>query len=264
MSVDLENIRKYISDARLQNYLFVCQNNYPKTLKLYQANMRLSQSFYPLLSLVEVILRNALNNELTSYFGDKDWLLNQLNGFMMDKALIYTDRTGQRKENFFLKYSVEKSMKNLSKPITQGKIIADLNFGFWTTLFNKTHLKILKGIPMRIFVNLPSGFNRSTVYKILDKLREFRNRVYHNEPIIFKMKDDGTVEFNLNKVESIYVDIKDFFSWFDLDYRLWAKRIDHVAYEIENAKCVINYYPGSKYYMKRLQSDAKHFKQIHS
>lgn len=61
MSVDLGNIRKYISDARLQNYLDVCQNNYPKALKLYQVNMRLSQSFYPLLSLVEVILRIALN-----------------------------------------------------------------------------------------------------------------------------------------------------------------------------------------------------------
>lgn len=264
MSLDLDNIRRYISDARLQNYLDVCQNNYPKALKLYQANMRLSQSFYSLLSLVEVILRNALNNELTRYFGDEDWLLNQLNGFMTDKALVYIDRAGKRKENFFLKLSVEKSIKNLTAPVTQGKIIADLNFGFWTALFNKTHSRILKGEPMRIFVKLPSGFNRSTVCEILDKLRDFRNRVYHNEPIIFKMKNDGTVEFNLNKAESIYGYIKDIFSWFDLDFKLWTKRINHVPYEIENAKCVMNYYPVRKYYLKRFYFDLIHFKEIHS
>lgn len=264
MSVDIGTIRKYISDARLQNYLDVSQNNYPKALKLYQANVRLSQSFYPLLSLVEVILRNALNEELSRHFNDADWLLNQVNGFMMDNALVYTDRTGKKKENFFLKSSVEKSMKNVPKPISQGKIIADLNFGFWTALFNVTHSRILKGIPMRIFVNLPKGFNRKKVCEILDKVRDFRNRVYHNEPIIFKMKDDGTVEFNLKKSELIYGYIKDFFSWFDLDFNLWTKRIDHVMYEIENAKCVMNYYPGKKYYMKRLYFDLIHFKDIHS
>lgn len=121
MTVELDKIRLYISDARLQNYLDVCDANYKKALKLYQANMKLSQSFYPLLSLVEVILRNALNNELTKHFNDENWLLNQLDGFMVDESLSYIDKYGEKRYNYFLKSSVVKSIRNCNKPITQGK-----------------------------------------------------------------------------------------------------------------------------------------------
>ena len=262
--MELDNIRKYISDSRLQNYLDVCDTNYKKALKLYQANMRLSQSFYPLLSLIEVILRNALNNELTDYFDDENWLKNQLGGFMIDELLTYTARNRKKRQNYFLKFSVENAIRNVHEPVSQGKIIADLKFGFWTAFFNRTHSRILNGVPMRIFVSLPRGFNRKKVHETLDKIREFRNRVYHNEPIIFKMNDDGVVGFNLNQAESIYGYIKDIFSWFDLDFKLWTKRIDHVIHEIENAKCVINYYPRKKYYIKRLSSDIFHYKERHS
>lgn len=252
--MELDKIRLYISDARLQNYLDVCDSNYQKALKLYQANMKLSQSFYPLLSLVEVILRNALNNELTKHFNDENWLLNQLDGFMVDESLSYIDRYGEQRYNYFLKSSVEKSIRNCNKPITQGKIIADLKFGFWTAFFNKTHSRILDGVPIGVFERLPRGFNRKKVNESLDKIREFRNRIYHNEPIIFKMNDAGIVEFNLEKAESIYGYIQDFFNWFNLDFKLWTKKIDRVIHEIENTKWVINYYP--------LYSDIFHYKEI--
>lgn len=262
---NIEDINKYISNARLKSYLEACQNDYIKALKLYQANMRLSQSFYPLLSLVEVILRNALNEKFTVYFNDDHWLINQKDKIMKDSSLTYKDRkTGKTKNNYFLSDSISKSIeKSKSKPVTQGVIIADLNFGFWTAFFNKSHSALFRGVPMSIFVKLPSGYNRSTVAKILDKLREFRNRVYHNEPIIFKKQVNGLFEFNLLKVESTYQDIKSIFSWFNLDFKLWTKRIDHVAYEIENAKCVVDNYPQNKYYLKRILSDLKHYKELH-
>ena len=128
---NIEDINKYISNARLKSYLEACQNDYIKALKLYQTNMRLSQSFYPLLSLVEVILRNARNEKFTVYFNDDHWLINQKDKIMKDSSLTYIDRkTGKTKNNYFLSDSISKSIeKSKSKPVTEGVIIADLNFG---------------------------------------------------------------------------------------------------------------------------------------
>jgi len=63
-------IKKYLSAARLTRYEIICNNDDQKVLKLYQTNLKLSQSFYPLLSLFEVVLRNALSEELTRYFSN--------------------------------------------------------------------------------------------------------------------------------------------------------------------------------------------------
>lgn len=260
MPLDYNIIQKYISSSRLQGYEWVCNGNHRKTLKLYQTNLRLSQAFYPLLSLCEVILRNALNEELTNYFNDPDWLKDQLNGFMNHPSLTFFDqRTGKKKTNFFLKNSVEKTIKDLGANATQGKIIADLNFGFWTALFDKTHYSILKGCPIQIFPNLPSGANRSQTYQKMLRIRDYRNRIYHNEAIIFSKDSSGNPVFNLLQAQIIYSDIKEFFEWLNLDFHKWTKRIDTINFEIERANCMMLKYPAKTYYFKRIVLGIRHY-----
>jgi len=205
MSLDYKKIQKYISVQRLQNYELVCHGNIRRALKLYQTNLRLSQAFYPLLSLFEVVLRNALNEELTSHISDPEWLRNQVKGFMVDPSLTFIDPvSGKPKHNHYLKNCVTNSVKKLIPPVTQGKIIADLTFGFWTALFDPTHYKILTGRPIKIFNSLPPGTNRNTIHKKLIRIRDFRNRVYHNEPVIFHNDLAKGITFNLLQLETIY------------------------------------------------------------
>jgi hypothetical protein len=260
MSLNYSLITKYISASRLQNYEIVCRGDTRRALKLYQTNLRLSQAFYPLLSLFEVILRNALNDELKVFFIDTDWLTNQQTGFMNHPSLSYRDhRTGAIKHNFFLKNSVAKSISDLGITVTQGKIIADLTFGFWAALFDTTHYRILTGRPIRIFTNLPSGANRSAVHKKLVRVRDFRNRVYHNEQVIFQNDPAAGVTFNLQQLETVYTDLNDLFLWLDLDFDVWTRRINNINFEVSRAKCMMKYYPSKKYYIYRLILGCKHY-----
>lgn len=63
------------STQRMEKYF----NNYPdeeeKALLHYIFNIELSESFYSVLSMFEIALRNSMNRELTDYFGTSDWYL---------------------------------------------------------------------------------------------------------------------------------------------------------------------------------------------
>ena len=95
--------------------------------------------------------------------------------------------------------------------------------------------------------------NRNLVNQKLDRIRNFRNRIYHNEPIIFDSNAAGKTVFNLAKSKEIYQDIKDVFSWLKLDFYTWSKKINNVEFEIQRAQYVFENYPRKKYYFARVR-----------
>ena len=89
---------------------------------------------------------------------------------------------------YFLKNSIvnaEKTVKRMGGTVTLGKIIAEQSFGFWTSLFDKHHYRLIGGVVIHCFPNKPKDVNRNIINQKLNRIREFRNRVYHNEPICF-------------------------------------------------------------------------------
>lgn len=66
-------VEKYLSIPRMKPYFMACSNDINKAFELYQLNMRLAGSFLPLLSIVEVSLRNAIDIKLKSYFNCDDY-----------------------------------------------------------------------------------------------------------------------------------------------------------------------------------------------
>ncbi len=261
MSIDYVKIKKYISEPRLQTYQSVCLNDTKRALKAYQTNIRLSQAFYPLLTIAEVILRNAINEEMSTHFSDTNWLINQQSGFMSHPSLTSVDRhTGAVKNNHFLKKSVAKSIKKIGASCTQGKIISSLEFGFWTAFFDNYHYRILTGSPIRIFSKLPIGTNRAMIFDKLTRIRDFRNRIYHNEPIMFDKNAGGTPYFCLNKAIEVNIDIEDIFQWLDIDFIKWTKRINNIDFELNRANHVFNHYPSKLYYFYRIKLGITHYK----
>lgn len=267
MAFDFNKISKYVSASRIQKYRDISTSE-RHTLKLYQANLRLSQAFYPLLSLLEVVLRNAIDMEMKTYFNDNNWLRNQRNGFMSHPSLTYQHwRTRRIITNTFLKDEVNKSVKSIHKKqqaITNDKIIADLKFGFWLAIFDFTHFSILNGAPLRIFYQLPAGANRQTIDDTLTRIRDFRNRVYHNEPIIFAKDANLKTIYDLTNAQKVYGDIKQLFMWLNLDYAMWSKRIDNIDFELKRADCVFSNYPSKKYYYFRIKLGLLHYKKKYS
>lgn len=140
-------------------------------------------------------------------------------------------------------------------------IIADMTFGFWVALFDHNHYRILHGTPICIFRNLPPGANRQLVHNTLTKIRSFRNRIYHNEHILFETDDSGNSNFDLSKVREVYECIQKIFDWLNLDFDKWTIRINNIPFEIKRTDYVMSHYPTKKYYLHRLTLDIKHFVQ---
>lgn len=225
----------YFSAARVNRYLLATGHSTRKAMQLYKANLKISQAFQPLLAVFEVILRNRLNDTLSSHFADPDWITNQKSGFMSDSSLKFTyKRTGQQKTNDFLKREISKAEKRLQKtktPLTSGKIIAEQTLGFWTDLFEVHHYRLLKGKPIQIFQSLPTGHGRKEINDELDKVRRFRNRIYHNEPICF----NGSV-IDFSGTLEVHKSISNLLNWIDPEIIKLINDLDHVSEFIEKAK----------------------------
>lgn len=160
-------IKKYISDPRFDKY-----NSFDE----YKENLLFSSHFYIPLSVLEVSLRNAINNYFVNLYGH-NWILNEAQ-FLQRDAL---EKIAHAK----------KKLEDRHETITHAKLTAELTLGFWTSLFQKPYdktmrLQTLKGI----FSNLPKQdvkfIDRKIISAQLNHIRKFRNRVFHFEKIIHK------------------------------------------------------------------------------
>lgn len=207
---------------------------------MYYANARVAQSFQPLLSFFEVILRNQLHYALAAHFNDVQWLINQKTGFMSDPSLTHTvKKTGKVMVNDFLKKEVERSERTLigkKRNVTAGRVIAELNLGFWNSLYETHHYALLKGVPCKIFKSLPTGYGRKEVNNAIQEIRTLRNRVSHNEPLCFSNK-----AYDMTYAKEMYGKINDFLSWInpDIMVSLKSESLDNVCREIGRAEQIM-------------------------
>lgn len=215
--------------------MLATSNSTDRAIKLYKANLETAQAFHPLLGVFEVIIRNQMNNVLTSHFSDPNWIIHQKAGFMSDPSLVFTyKRTGQQKINDFLKQEILKAEKRLQKaktPITSGRIIAEQSLGFWTDLFEVHHYRLLKGKPIQIFKSLPAQHGRKEICIELDKIRRFRNRINHNEPICFKGR---MIDFTESL--DVHYSLTNLLNWIDPQIIEFLSDLDKVKHTINRAK----------------------------
>jgi len=256
-----KKIEKYLSTPRLRPYSVACGNNLEKALELYQLNMRLASSFLPLLSILEVSLRNAIDTKFREFFKTERWFTD-LEALLIRKSAEkiteltikigippkgYKDneplnstakmiksmrnklirnhenniRNGVkiylRKFDWFKKKNVfeqlekietefqeklkKEKLKNEEDIIGHSQIIADANFGFWTSFFKEDLFNCLNTNRihiLNIYVNKGIKDNRENISFYLEEIRRFRNRVAHNEPLFFKEQ-----KFNLEDVKKV-------------------------------------------------------------
>lgn len=219
---------KYLSRPRYNRYLLATGNNHSRAKRLYNANIRLAQSFHPILSQFEVILRNSLCLKLSIHFADPDWIINEKAGFMSHTSLASS--------HYFLRTSVRKTESNLTRrtiPITSGKIISDQNFGFWLALFLPHHYRLIAGQPIHIFPHKPVIEDRASLYSKLDDIRSFRNRVNHCEPICFQ-------GHNIDCTEAIEIRTKlyDILSWINPELVPFFEQVDNIQTKVNQIMAI--------------------------
>jgi Abi-like protein len=203
------------SRPRMARYLRAANGDVKLAKQLYRANMAISESFLPLLSAFEVCLRNKLSRQIAVVTGRNDWILREKHGFMADPAL---------RPSFFLQREVDRAEAKLHgqrRHASAAGILAEQNLGFWVSLFEPAHFKILRGAPIKVFGKLPAGHRRINIANALHDIRNFRNRIYHNEPICF---DGG--KFDLREAKVAYAHLKELATWMDPAFGRW---IDHAT-----------------------------------
>ncbi len=223
--MNYNKLEHFISKPRIDRFLLACGNSKPKAEKLYEINLRVAQASYPILSLFETFLRNSINHHISHYFSDTDWIINQKNGFIDHPSLTAS--------KFYMKkcvQSAENTIVRKGSGITVGKVIAEQSFGFWTSLFDPHHYRLIGGSIIHCFTNKPSSINRSSIAVKLNGIREFRNRVYHNEPICF---NGNSIDFT--SVQNILQDIYEILEWMDSDLKSYVKLFDKIDIEISAA-----------------------------
>lgn len=238
--MNFKKFSKLYSNARVSRYVKAANGDKRKAQKMYYANARIAQAFQPLLSFFEVILRNQLHYALASHFNDVQWLINQKTGFMSDPSLTHTvKKTGKVMVNDFLKKEVERSERTLigkKRNITAGRVIAELNLGFWNSLYETHHYALLKGVPCQIFKSLPTGYGRKEVNNAIQEIRTLRNRVSHNEPLCFSNK-----VYDMTYAKEMYGKITDFLSWInpEITSSLKKESLDCVCEEIDKTELIM-------------------------
>lgn len=196
-------LAKAISFNRLQTYHNLPNSyNNQKTIENYIYNIKLSENFYILLQNLEVTLRNSIYDSYcnNSSFSRNFFYIREQN----------TTRHYNREYHSYACWkmigTVKYHLNNTGISPTDGKIIAALNFGFWTTLLEENHYKTLiwRKIFRDVFPNYTlAGSIDNAIDDIsikINKVRNFRNRIFHYEPILNQPNLD---EMNNNILEII-------------------------------------------------------------
>lgn len=201
-----EFYEKMFSEKRMSRYFHLHENNEQQALDHYHLNIQLSESFYTILSLFEVALRNSMNRELTAYFRTEDWYLRLPNtpGLKdLNHAIIIASRQITKRNEL----------------ITADKIIPELTLGFWVRLLNAEYERILWKALKRSFPHLEKrNRQRRNVSAPINRIRNFRNRVFHFEPIAW----------NMEQLTHIHSQILLILSWINKDLPQLAAPFDRV------------------------------------
>ena len=100
------------------------KNDSFKAISHYKSNILISEAFYPLLAILEVGLRNSIAFQLSLRFNDKQWYENP--EFVKIASRFQIDRISEARKNILSE----------QKELTSGRVISELSFGFWTSLFD--------------------------------------------------------------------------------------------------------------------------------
>lgn len=190
-------IIKALSRERLETYRQSPTDSIDTLVQRYLYNIELSQFLYPALSLLEVTLRNHLNTAIDNFIRP-NWLLDEAKTTTPSILLPFEHGLLMQAYQNLSKPYYNKAGTLIQRTITAGKLIAELNFGFWVNLCNDKYNPTIWMKKPTIFdevfpyfdsfmtKNSPNAKRHKRLNKVTSKLvpiLRLRNRVFHHEPV---------------------------------------------------------------------------------
>ncbi|MCP1471868.1 hypothetical protein J3E64_003581 [Sphingobium sp. OAS761] len=155
-----------LSAERFDTYLNWTGGNQALAERLYTYNVQLSAALYGPLHMQEIALRNMADAALIQRYG-QSWFDNPA-------VLTTAYQTGCIAK-------ARQTLQQANKPAVRSQIIAELNFGFWSSLFGRQAHHLWQTL-RPIFQ--AKGVQRGMIAQELRELRLLRNRIAHYEPIV--------------------------------------------------------------------------------
>lgn len=211
--LSLENA---ISSNRLSTYRnHTAISKESKLIENYIYNAKISENFYFLLQNLEVTLRNAIYDSYSTFGFSRDFFYIREQNTTRPFNREYHTRACWKMIG-----TVKHHLQRNGQTPTNGKIISELNFGFWTKLLEENHYKALmwRQVFRQVFPHFPHGNSVDqdvdAVSLKINTIRQFRNRIFHYEPIfnrpnLQKDRDDilevlGWINPEMKKLSEIY------------------------------------------------------------
>lgn len=171
--MDWGKLEQHFSTARLERYRICCGGNEQLAVATYACNMQLAEATMPMLHVIEVALRNGIDRRMGKLYQRSDWweAWKDTRGFSWQIHEVSNAKA---------------ALQHRSEPLTVDKVIAELTFGFWSSLFNAQFQHLLWKELRLVFPRCPKiQRQRRTISSALNQIRYLRNRVFHHEPVLW-------------------------------------------------------------------------------
>jgi hypothetical protein len=154
-----------------------------------------------LISIFEIGLRNNINEQLIRQFDSVDWFEDH--EFVKITSSFQVTRITEARS----------SILREKKEITSGRVVSELAFGFWTSLFDLKFEKSLWKNLRHAFPNCPKNQRqRKNVSSKLNGIRKLRNRIIHHE----------SITWNIEAIENYRNELIEGINWLNKDLENWA------------------------------------------
>lgn len=196
---DTRRVEQLLSAPRLAPYLRSAGEDHAGAMGLYEWGARVAASAFELVGHFEVLLRNALDAQLSQYLQERargiPWVLLPLPSG--DHRYV-EDAIAQTRERL-----------RAQNKESRDQIIANLGFGFWVGLLGKKHEELWRTCLRHAFPY--SSGNRKDVAVAVEGIRKFRNRIAHHDSMV-----NVDVPFEMRRIMQVagYID-PDAARWLD-------------------------------------------------
>lgn len=162
-----------LSRERLGPYRRTVGGDLDLAIELYEWNSAAAGAFFETLGHLEVLLRNALHDQLSAWHttgGHRGHWYDDPSGVLDTRR--HADIAAAR-DRIRRGHGAE----------TPGKLVAELNFGFWRFLLDRRYQTLLWAPALRRAFPHLHPQRRELVYSPVYELNRLRNRIAHHEPI---------------------------------------------------------------------------------
>jgi len=178
-------LERVFSAPRLQAYGAPSDRDEGDRVARYIWNLALANAMQPALHSLEVAFRNELVRAANRITATRKFKTAQIQSWLDASPSMLMDHERQKV------LDAKERLGNDPRTWTEGHLVAKLDFGFWVALCRDSYADTRGGGP-RLWPRAldhafqkrpPSVTTRAEVYHRFDRIRKFRNRVAHHEPI---------------------------------------------------------------------------------